>query len=449
MSNPTEPTVPYSQEAEEAVLGAILVSPNSFVDVASFLDAEDFFLLRNAYIWRGLQRLSKRDEPVDYLTIIQEVKDMGFLDEVGGPAYITHLVNSAPTSTHAEVYGRLVERASIRRAMITASDKIKKRAFDEETPIEEVTRLAENDLLEVTGRSVERRGRFIGEAMSELWDTIDRQLGHEITMLGVTTGLQCLDNLLDGYQDEDLIIVAGRPGMGKTAYTLLAALRVAQAGKIVAIFSVEMSEDECDRRMLAIESGINANKTRKPKTLSGPELSIITNVVGKLGALPIYIDDSPVLRPRDVEARCRWIQKTFGLDIVFIDGIYRMRPDEKHESKVDAVGSIAHGLKDIARKLRIPVFATHQLSRAVEKRQEKRPVLSDLRDSGELEQEADVVIFLYRDVVYNEATQYPNTADFIVAKNRDGKTGVVSAYWEETVTRFSDGNFRQINLSGL
>lgn len=447
-SNEHNVTVPYSEESEEAVLGAIIVNPDAFIEVASFLTAEDFFLIRNAYIWRAMERLQKREETIDYITVIEEVKAMGFLEEIGGPAHISHLVNSAPSSVHTEVYGRFVERTSQRRKLITASDEIKRLAYNEDAPLEDILQMSEACLLKITGNRVKIRGNTLKTAMSNLYDVIEGQLKEKSRLLGISTGLSDLDALIDGWQKEKLYLIGARPGMGKSAFILFAALHAAKTGKRVAIFSTEMSEDENSRRLLAIESQVDGTKLKKPSRLDGREMSRMTAAFGQLSEYNIYIDDTPMIKPHYLETKIMWLNQAWGeVDVVFVDGIYRMAANEKMERNDLEVGSIAADLKTTARKLMIPVVATQQLNREVKKRTDKRPLLSDLKNSSGLEENADVVLFLYRDVYYNPTTEMPNAIEFINAKNRDGKgLRTILAHFEPSIYTFSDGRARSVIL---
>jgi replicative DNA helicase len=443
------PTIPFSQEAEEAVIGAVLVNPNAFLTIAAFLKAEDFYLLRHAYIWQALLRLNERNEPIDYLTVIQELKDMGWLDEIGGPAYITQLVNSTPTSIHAEVYGHLVERAAIRRRLLAAADEIKGLALDEEKAVETVINEAETRLFAVTENQLKREFVPMQQAISDYFDRLEHLMHNQDTPLGLPTGFRDLDELLGGLQKSDLVIFAGRPGVGKTSFLLSVALNAARLGARIGIFTMEMGVEQITQRLVSMETGINSQKLRLGQ-LTPQEYSRFVEASSRMSGLSVFIDDTPALTPTQMRAKCRRLQHEFGIDLIILDYIQLMNAGTNYENnRVQEVSYISRSLKELARELNVPLFSAAQLSRAVEQRQDKRPVLSDLRESGSLEQDSDVVMFLYRDAVYNEATEFPNQADVIVSKHRNGPTGTISLYFEKTVTKFMDGAVRRVDLNDL
>ncbi len=441
--------VPYSQEAEEAVIGAVLVNPEAFLGVASFLQADDFYILRHTYIWEALHRLSDRNENIDYLTVQEELRAAGRLNEIGGPAYLTQLMNSMPTSMHAEIYGRIVERAAIRRRLMATADEIKSLALDEELAIEKVTDEAESKLFRVTERNLRRDMMPMREAISDYFDRIEHLMQHQDEPLGLPSGFRDLDQLLGGLQRSDLLIFAGRPGMGKTSFLLSIALNTAKVGARVAIFTMEMGYEQITQRFMSMETGINTQRLRAGQ-IDQKEWARFVQASGRMGNLGIFIDDSPALTPLQMRTKCRRLAHEFGLDLVIVDYMQLMSAGGQYENnRVQEISYISRAIKELARELNVPVISAAQLSRAVEQRQDKRPQLSDLRESGSIEQDADLVMFLYRDIVYNEATEFPNRADIIIAKHRNGPTGVVSLHFEKSLTKFSDARTQSIDLSGL
>jgi replicative DNA helicase len=440
---------PFSQEAEEAVLGAVLINDDSFLSVASFLRAEDFFILRHGYIWEAMVRISERNERIDFVTVQDELRALGHLDDVGGPAFLLQLINSTPTSINAEIYGRLVERAAIRRRLMKAADQIKGLALEEDLPIEKVTSEAEARLFEVTERNLRRDLVPMQEALAEYFDRIEYLMQHPDEPLGLPTGFRDLDELLGGMQRSDLLIFAGRPGMGKTSFLLSVALNAAKLGGRVAIFTMEMASDQIVQRFVAMETGINTQRLRTGQ-LSQQEWARFVQATGRMANLRIFIDDTPAINPLQMRTKCRRLLHEYGLDLVIVDYMQLMNAGGGYENnRVQEISYISRSLKELARELNVPVFSAAQLSRAVESRHDKRPVLSDLRESGSIEQDADIVTFLYRDVVYNEATEFPNKADIIVAKHRNGPTGTVSLHFERSLTKFSDARTGTIDLSHL
>lgn len=385
-------SLPYSEEAEQAVLGAILVNPEAFLTVASFLKADDFFLQRHGYIWQALERLNNRSVPVDYLTLAQELHDMGMLDTIGGMAYITQLVNSTPTSMHAEFYGRIVERVAVRRRLMATADEIKALALDESLDIDAVVGGAETRLFSVTERQLKREFVTMHDAVNDYWDRIEYLSQNQDKSFGVPSGFRKLDELLGGFQRSDLLIFAGRPGMGKTSFLLSAAVNAARLGQRIAIFTMEMGADQIVQRIFAMETGINTQKLRLGQ-LTPAEQARFAEAAGRIARLPIFVDDTPALNPIQMRTKCRRLQHEHGIDMVIVDYMQLMNAGGAFQNnRVQEVSMISRNLKELARELNVPIFSAAQLSRAVEQRQDKRPVLSDLRESGCLAGESMVYL---------------------------------------------------------
>ena len=441
---------PVSLEAEQALLGAILLDPKAFLNIASFLTGDDFYLKRHEYIWTALSRLQERDDAIDYVTLSRELEDMSVLEEIGGPAYLTGLVNNTPSSVHAEVYGRLVERASIRRKMLVATDEIRKLALDEELPIDKVISESEQALFSVSSSQIKREFVPIWEAVSEYYDEMEKLLAAGQGMVGLPTGFKALDGLLGGFQKSDLIVFAGRPGMGKTSWLLTVALSIARRGARVALFTMEMGVEQMVQRLISMETGIKIQQLRTA-SISAREHTRFTEAIGRIANLPLFIDDTPSITPVEMRTKCRRLQHEYGLDVVMVDYMQLMSAGRAYENnRVQEISYISRALKELARELNITMLSTAQLSRAVEQRQDKRPQLSDLRESGSIEQDADAVMFLYRDEVYNpETTEFPNQADVLLSKHRHGPTGVIQLYFEKSITKFMDVNMQRVDLSNL
>ncbi len=441
--------MPFSQEAEEAVLGAILINPDVFLSLAAFLTADDFYILRHQYIWESLNRINLRNERADFVTVREELHAIGRLNDVGGPGYLLQLANNTPTSVHAEIYGRLVERASIRRRLLAAADEIRAVALQEDQPIEKVISDAETRLFSVTERGSRRDLMPMRDAVGEYFERIEYLMQNPDAPLGLPTGFRDLDELFGGLQRSDLLIFAGRPGMGKTSFLLSLAMNAAKVGARIAIFTMEMGTDQIVQRFMSMETGINTQKLRSGQ-LSQQEWAKFVQAIGRLSNLRIYIDDTPAVSPIEMRTKCRRMMHEHGLDLVIVDYIQLMSAGGGYENnRVQEISYISRSLKELARELDVPMFSAAQLSRAVEQRQDKHPVLSDLRESGSLEQDADIVAFLYRDSVYNEATEFPNRADIIVAKHRNGPTGTISLHFERSLTKFTDARTQSVDLSSL
>ena len=446
-NNGAQPSVPYSQEAEEAVLGALLTNTSLYFNLASFLKEDDFFLLRHRWIWNAIERIMGRNEDYDYLTVSKELQDIGRLHEVGGQNYLLNLVNNTPSSANAEIYGKLVQRAALRRKLISASDEIKALAFNEELSIENVTAEAEARLFNVTERQVSRDVVEFRDALIEYFGQIEGLVGSEDKALGLPTGFRSLDALLGGLQKSDLLIFAGRPGMGKTSFMLSLALNAARYGKRIVVFTMEMGVEQIVQRILSMETGISMQRLRLGQ-IDQQEWQRLVETMGRIGDYQIFIDDTPALTPTQIRTKCRRLVREHGLDLIIVDYMQLMSAGGIYENnRVQEVSFISRSLKELARELNIPLFSAAQLSRAVEQRHDKRPQLSDLRESGSLEQDADIVMFLYRDEVYNEATEFPNQADVIIAKHRNGPTDTISLYFDKAITRFMDARAHSIDLS--
>ena len=442
--------LPMSLEAEEALLGAVLLEPKAYLTIASFLNGEDFFLKRHEYIWNAFSRLQERNDAIDYVTLTRELEAMSVLGEIGGQAYLTSLVNKTPSAVHAEVYGELVSRTSTRRKMLMAADSIRQTALDEELPIDKVISEAEQALFNVSNSQIKREFVPIWEAVSEYYDEIEKLLEMGAGTVGIPTGFKGLDGLLGGFQKSDLVVFAGRPGMGKTSWILTVAMQAARRGARVAIFTMEMGVEQMVQRLLSMETGIKISQLRTAD-INPREQTRLTEAIGRISNLPLFIDDTPSIAPIEMRTKCRRLQHEYGLDMVMVDYMQLMSAGKAYENnRVQEISYISRALKELARELNVCVLSTAQLSRAVEQRQDKRPQLSDLRESGSIEQDADAVMFLYRDEYYNpDATEYPNLAEVVLAKHRHGPTGKVELFFDKAITKFMDVNYQRVDLSNL
>ena len=442
-------SAPFSQEAEEAVIGAILINPAMFTTLAAFLNKDDFFLKRHALIWESFDRLNQRGQAIDYLLVSQDLADHRHLDDIGGQHYLIQIANNTPTSVHAEYYGRLVERAAVRRRLLEAADKIKALALDSESTIETILSESEAALFSVSNTQGRRQFVSMEDALIAYYEQMEYKLRNQSSAFGVPSGFRDLDQLLGGFQKSDLLIVAGRPGMGKTSWLLTIAMNAARLGARIGIFTMEMGVEQIIQRMLSMETGINVQKLRLAQ-MNAQERARFMEALARLNDFQIFIDDTPAMNPMEIRAKSLRLKHEHGLDMIIIDYMQLMNAGKSYENnRVQEISFISRHLKELARELNIPVLSAAQLSRAVEQRQDKRPVLSDLRESGSIEQDADIVIFLYRDEVYNEATEYPHQADLIVAKHRNGPTGTVSVYFRKELTRFEDGLTQRVDLNRL
>lgn len=375
---------PHNREAEEAVLGAVLINSEVFYEVSSFLGADDFFILRHSWIWEAIERLVERNEVIDYITVVEELRAQNRLEDVGGAAYITYLMSSAVTSSHAEPYGRIVERSATRRRLLAVADHIAELARREDEPIAEIIDRAEESLFAVTERQLRRDTTDIREVISGYYDNVEFMVTHRQDVVGVPSGFRDLDTIIGGFQKSDLTILAGRPGMGKTAFKLNVAINAARTNARVAIFSLEMSNEQLVQRMIAMESGVNVQNLRLGH-LETWQWDAFVTVSDSIGKLRIYLDDTPALSVTQLRTKCRRIFREHGLDLIIVDYLQLMSASDslkRSENRVQEISNISRGLKELARELKIPVLSGAQLSRAVEQRADKRPMLSDLRESG-------------------------------------------------------------------
>jgi len=434
--------VPQNVEAEEAVIGSLLIDPEALFKVTTFLKPDDFYIQKNGWIYEAILALHERREPTDFVTICDELERREQLEAVGGAAYITHLINAVPSAIHVETYGHIVEQAAIRRRLIDAASDIAQMAYKEDESVDYTVDKAEQTLFGVSQRRITRDLTPINTVIHDYFDRIEYLYDHQGEPLGVPTGYKDVDRLLGGFQRSDFIIIAARPSVGKTSLCLSMARNAARFGKRVAIFSLEMSSEQIVQRIISAETGIGTQRLRLGQ-LEDNEWPIFVEATGKLADLPIYIDDTPSISVLQLRTKARRLAADHGLDMIFIDYLQLMTGDVRSENRVQEVSYISRSLKAIARELDLPVVSASQLSRAVEQRSDKHPILADLRESGSLEQDADVVMFIYRDELYNPDTEFPNIAEIIVAKHRNGPTGTVQLFFRKRLAQFLDAETHQ------
>jgi replicative DNA helicase len=413
---------PNSRESEEAVLGSVLIYPESYYDIAQVIQPDDFYVIRNQWIWESFTRLHDRREPVDLLTVSRDLEERNQLTEIGGQAYLLSLVNQTPSALHAEAYARIVEQNAIRRRMLATANEMAKLAYDQTKPVDTILNEAEKGVFGLSERRVKHDLVPIADVVSDAYDHVSELSQRDEEIYGVPTGLYDLDKLLGGLQKSDLLIVAGRPGMGKTGFLLSVAKNAAQKHKKhVAIFSLEMSNEQLVQRLIAQETGIDTQKLRTGK-LNDHEWELFTDATEVLSDTHIWLDDTPAITPLQLRTKCRRLHMEYSLDLVIVDYLQLMGGDTRNDNRVQEVSNISRSLKVLARELNVPVLTAAQLSRAVEQRTDKRPVLSDLRESGSLEQDADIVMFIHRPDALEKDSPKANIAELIVAKHRNGPT---------------------------
>ena len=446
-ASPAPQLVPHSREAEEAVIGSVLINPEAYYDVAQFLAGEDFHIHRLRWIWDAYTHLHEQRIPIDLLTVTEELDKQGHLAEVGGPAYLTQLLNNTPTSLHAEAYGKLVQQASIRRRLLEAANKIARTAYQEDLSVETAIDEAEKAVFSASEHRLSTDLQPIKTVLSDYYDRVEAASRRSEEIYGVPTGFIDLDRLLMGLQPSDLLIIAGRPSQGKTSFLMSVAKNAAQLNKKhVAIFSMEMSNEQLVQRLLAQETGINSQKLRSGK-LEQNEWDLFAQAIEVLGDTKVFLDDTPAISPTQMRAKCRRLHMEYGLDLVVVDYLQLMAGESRNDNRVQEVSYISRSLKVLARELNVPVLAAAQLSRAVEQRTDKRPVLSDLRESGSIEQDADVVMFIYRPEFYEEDSLRKNIAEIMVSKHRNGPTGIVELVFRENLAKFENAATKHVDFS--
>lgn len=461
----TNDKIPFNQEAEAATIGCVLINPAAYTTLAASLKSGNFFILRHRYIWEAFELLQERGQPIDLLTVIDALKSAGVYQDIGGAAYLTELSNSVPDSSHADVYGGLVKRAAVRRQIMSASDMIKTFAQQEDLTLEQVIAEASTAFFNAVNNHTTSNIVSFRDHVIEEFDRIEQLIQNPKNLLGLTTGFKEINRMLQGFQKRDLIILAGRPGMGKSALLLsmILAIMKEDPNAVIILFSMEMGAGQITQRALSQESTVNLQKLRSGKLgYTDPATGEVkgfhadwgkfVKAAGGMEKYRLFIDDAVGQTPLNIRGTIqRILMEKRRVDLVIVDYLQLMNADgiKPNSNRVLEITQIAQGLKNIAMEFNIPVCSAAQLSRAVEQRQDKRPILSDLRESGGIEQAADVVKFIYRDEEYNEATEFPNQADIIIAKHRNGPTGTVSLYFEKTSTRFMDAAERHVALSRL
>jgi replicative DNA helicase len=428
---------PHNIEAEQSVIGSLLIDRDAIIRVASMLKADDFFFGANGTIYQAIIDLYNRREPTDFITLSDELQRRDRLDQIGGIAYLSSLLNLVPTAVHVEYYGKIVERTATLRRLIDAGAEIVSIGYREGIDVEDALDSSERAIFDVSQRRTTRDFQSIADVLERFFDQIDYLQQNRGALVGVPTGFTDLDKLTGGLQRSDLIIVAARPSVGKTAFALGMAYGAAVLhGKTVGVFSLEMSAEQLVQRLLSTETGVDSHRLRLGQ-IDDHEWDRISRAFGRLAEAQIYIDDSPGMSVMELRSKARRLQAERGLDMLVIDYLQLMQ-GRRSENRVQEISEISRGLKGIARELDIPVIALSQLSRAVETRSDHHPLLSDLRESGSIEQDADIVMFIYREEVYEETTENKGIAEISVAKHRNGPVGKVNLRFFQKTARFAD-----------
>ena len=434
----TVPTPPQNIEAEASLLGAILIDTDAIVKIADKISVDDFYDQKHARIYEALRALYEKRSAIDVLTLSDQLKGNGFLDMVGGPSYLTELTNFVPTAAHVEQYADIVAQKALRRRLISASADMADLGQDESKDLKELIEEAESRLFAVSQQHVKQSVVSLESVLAESFERLDDLHKDKNKLRGVPTGYRDLDNILAGLQRSDLFIIAARPSMGKTAFVLNLAHKVAtQAKEAVLVFSLEMSKEQLVDRLLAMESGVDAWALRTGK-LTDDDFERLGEAMGTLSEAKIYIDDTPGITVSDLRTKARREAHTQQIGLIVVDYLQLMSGGSKFggdSNRVQEISEISRGLKGIARELNVPLIALSQLSRSVESRSPKIPQLADLRESGSIEQDADVVAFLYREEYYEPDSERKNIMDVLIKKHRNGPTGGVELYFDREKQR--------------
>ncbi|MFY9213273.1 MAG: replicative DNA helicase [Tissierellaceae bacterium] len=429
---------PHSVEAEQSILGAMILDKEAINTAVEIIKPEDFYKEANGEIYEAILVLFNKNEPVDLITLSEELKRRGTLEHVGGVTYLANLSSGVATTANAEYYCKIVKDKSTLRRLIKSSNQIMGKAYEDSEEVGAIIEEAEKQIFDITQGAHREGFSPINEVLLESFARIEEMAANKGQLTGLTTGFLDIDNKLSGLQKSDLVLIAARPSMGKTAFGLNVATNAALKAKAkVAIFSLEMSKEQLVQRMIAATAHVDLQKIISGNLTEDEWLQII-NSMGPLSQADIYIDDTAGISLTEMRAKCRRLKIEKGLDLVVIDYLQLMQLDVRTENRQQEISAISRGLKGLAKEMECPVISLSQLSRAPELRSDHRPMLSDLRESGAIEQDADVVMFLYRDEYYNEESEKKNIGEVIIAKHRNGPTGTVELVWKKEFTKFLD-----------
>ena len=431
-------TPPHNIDAEKALLGAILIKPELMHDISVTVYPESFFADKHRQVYKAILELFTKGDPIDLLSVCTQLRTNNQLDRVGGASYITMLADEVPAAGNGNYYADLVQSRAVLRGLINAGDEIAELGYSDPQNIDETLDQAEKKVYNVTNATVTQKFKTIGSSLAEAWERFEHLSANQDARRGIPSGFDGLDNILAGFQKSDLIILAARPSMGKTTFALDIARNAALKYKAsVGIFSLEMSDQQLVDRMLAAEAGVDSWKLRTGKLSNDQEFQAVQDAMAKLSDAQIHIDDQPGTNILKMRSSARRLKNEHGLDLLIVDYLQLMSPTstKASDSMVQQVTEISRSLKILARELDVPVIALSQLSRAVEQRGGK-PRLSDLRDSGSIEQDADVVMFIHREDKINKESERPNIAEIMIEKHRNGPVGSCELYFDGQHVRF-------------
>ncbi len=431
--------LPHDIEIEKSLLGSILIDPESFVKIADKINEDDFFEVNHQKIYQAINYLYEKHQAIDTLTLANVLKNNKSLDLVGGPSYLADLTNYVPSAAHIDEYANIVAQKAFRRRLIKVSDEISEISNNETQELNDLIEEAESKIFNISQNQINQNLVSLEKILAESFDRLDELHKDKNKIRGVPTGYKDLDNMLAGFQKSDLIILAARPSMGKTALALNLANNIAKKNKKpVLVFSLEMSKEQLVDRILAMESGVSAWDLRTGN-LSDDDFEKIGNAMGVLSETPIFIDDSPGITISELRTKARREAHKNELSLIIVDYLQLMSGGHRFSNdgnRVQEISEISRSLKIIARELNVPILALSQLSRSVESRSPQIPQLADLRESGSIEQDADVVTFIYREDYYNPETNRKNITDILIRKHRNGPTGKVELYFDNEKQKF-------------
>ncbi|MFC6323696.1 replicative DNA helicase [Companilactobacillus baiquanensis] len=449
MNNEMTRIPPNDKDAEQAVLGAVFLSQDALVESMEYVDAEDFYQHANQLVFQAMVNLNDQESPVDVVTVQNELDRLNQVEDVGGVSYLAELANAVPTAANTSYYARIVKNKAVLRRLINAGTNIVSRSFEESEDLDTIIDQSEKDIMEVSENRNHQGFRKISDVVKSSFNEIDKLYSQDTDVTGLSTGYKDLDNLTTGLHKDELIILAARPGVGKTAFALNLAQNAATKDQAtVAIFSLEMGAEQLVNRMICSEGSIDANALRTGQ-LDENQWNSLVVAMGSLSRTNVYIDDTPGVKMAEIRSKCRRLLKESGqLDLVIIDYL-QLIEGTGQENRQQEVSVISRNLKKLAKELHVPVIALSQLSRGVEQRQDKRPMLSDIRESGSIEQDADIVAFLYRDDYYrdedgdddsepqDQEDQDVGEVEVIVSKNRSGPRGTAKLLFVKSYNKFS------------
>ena len=425
-------------ESEQSILGSIILDKDAIITVAETINPSDFYKEAHKIIYESMLRLNSNNEPIDLITLIEELRKEGHLDNVGGISYLTSLSTIVPTTSNVKYYANIVKEKSVMRQLIKASNEIINLGYDASTDVQEILDKAEKNIFDISQEKSGDDIQPINVVLQDTFDMIEKLCTEKSDVTGITTGFADLNKKINGLQRTDLILLAARPAMGKTAFSLNLVQNAALKGDAsVAVFSLEMSKEQLVQRMLSAQSNVELSKI-KTGNLGESDWPRIIDGMAVLSEANIFIDDTPGIKISEIRSKCRRLKIEKGLDLILIDYLQLMEGEGKNENRQQEIAKISRSLKILAKELDCPVVALSQLSRSPELRKDHRPILSDLRESGSIEQDADIVMFLYRDEYYHDDSEKKNIGEVIVAKNRHGETGSVELVWFGQVQKFAD-----------